>query len=157
MKVVVELGERRVAVDASSLSPTIRVELLRRLYPQSASNARAPNVSDNVQERSFRAFPESFGTERGSEVRYQSPRELIHMRAIYLADLFRDRANFAWYAQVAARLRGEEIDEAVALARDVPASRLRTTRARYFTALVRDRVKARRNSPNPYAQPSTTP
>lgn len=161
--VTVRLGERSRELSARELTPATRAALLRLvlgaktvIHSRPDSNTSEVLSGPNVNAKLNQAFPETFGTGGEFEEERSDARELVHTRATYLADLFADRRNLAWYVQVAATLRSEEIDDAVARARDVPASRLRTTRARYFTALVRDRVKARRNSSNPYAQPSTT-
>lgn len=155
--VTVRLGERAREVSARELSPEVRKALLEfilvRPVIHSRSGTYSPKVLSGPNDNGIKqSFPESFGTERDSSVSHQREHELIHTRAGHLADALQDHTNIAWYVQVAETLRGDEIQDALALARDVPMSRLRTTRARYFTALVRDRVKARRNSNHSYAQ-----
>lgn len=66
--------------------------------------------------------------------------EFIHSLAEYLADRLQDRHSLAWYRLVAATASHAVIQDALSRTLDVPRSRIRKSRAAYFTALIRPHV-----------------
>lgn len=90
------------------------------------------NNSLNVgEERGFR------GEDGGTEL------EDVHRMASYLADRLGDAHSLAWYRKVAAGVSASVIHEALTQVLDVPADRIRKSRAAYFTALIRRHLPSR--------------
>jgi len=69
--------------------------------------------------------------------------EFIHSLAEYLADRLDDRRSIAWYRLVASTVGEGVIQDALAKALDVPASRIRKSRGALFTTLIRRHVRGR--------------
>jgi hypothetical protein len=120
----------------------------RSLGPNVGSNGRNVGRNVNVQENII-------GSPNVNERSFPEKREALSedasVLATELADKLEDHESLPWFRQVAETLDPLLIRDALACALNLPAHRLRRSRAAYFTSIVAPFVR-RTRSTQPYAQ-----
>ncbi len=161
--------ELATELELSTVRPALLALLLRRSGPQPVPAAGSPSGEPTEGARSFeRSSGQSVGTnvrtdisgtrnvhERSFPERQQAPLREANALADRLARDLDDPASLAWYRQVAAALEEDLILDALHRALNVPAHRLRRSRAALFTSFVAPLVRQARST-QPYA-PTPSP
>lgn len=159
--VTLELGDHRRTLRAGDLADDLREWLVRLLLGAGTLSGSVdihsvvhgkegegdgwvlPDPRTNaISIHRFRAFQNREGKEVGSGEEPRGGTDASPL-AVELADRLDDWKSLPFYDLVARRVPADLIRDALTRALDVPSSRLRRSRAAYFTALVRPHLGRR--------------
>lgn len=156
LRVVLELGSRRVETDAQELEALLAVpglagRLLALVLGErgGGGSERLPLPPETLERFSEKRCVGGQGRGLGKP----SGGTAVDNFAGYLADALDDRKSLAWYRKVVAELPHEVVRDAFVRARDTRREDIRRSRAALFTSIVRPLL----THPTRLCPPDTTP